>query len=133
MRRLSKRGNILTENVMFIILNLMFITILMLFLFSKMGSAAILEENYAKQIAMVLDSVRPGMTIHLDMGDAVKKAEKELGTDKIGNLVSINENIVTVRLQEGTGYSYSFFNDVEVTAYLDKVNEEEYVFIINSK
>lgn len=128
MKRISKRGNILTENIIFLVLNLIFLTILILFLFSQMGDAAVLEEKYSKQIALILDSAKPGMVIHLNMEDAIEKAEKELG--EIERLVRINENIVTVRLQEGTGYSYSFFNDIEATTYLDRDNLD-YVFNID--
>ena len=41
---------------------------------------------------------------------------------------------MTVRLQEGIGYSYSFFNDVDVTSYLDTAEESTgYVFVIDEK
>ncbi|GAG14340.1 unnamed protein product [marine sediment metagenome] len=121
----------LAENIIFIVLNLIFLTILILFLFSRMGSGAVLEEKYSKQIALVLDSAKPGMMIHINMEDAIEEAKKELGEDKIGGLVVINGNIVTVRLGEGLGYSYSFFNDVDATAYLDKTDNKRYVFIID--
>ena len=61
----SNKANILTQNIIFIVLNLVFLSILVVFLFSKMGSAAILEEKYAKQIALILDSAEPGMIISL--------------------------------------------------------------------
>lgn len=131
MRKISKRGNILTENIIFIVLNLIFVTILTLFLFSRMGSGAVLEEKYAKQIALILDSAKPGMIIHLNMEDAIESAEEELGESQIGNIVSIDGNIVTVKLQDGSGYSYSFFNDAEVTTYLDTTNNKEYVLVVN--
>lgn len=131
MRKISKKGNILTENIIFIVLNLIFLTILILFLFSKMGGGAVLEEKYSKQIALVLDSAKPGMRIHINMEDAIKEAKKELGEDKIGELVLIKGNIVTIRLGEGKGYSYSFFNNIDATAYLDSTNNIEYVFVID--
>ena len=105
-----KRGNILVENIIFIMLNLVFLTILVLFLFSKTGDAAALEERYAKQIALIIDSVKPGMEISLNMKKAVEKAEKESWD---GKLVTIQDNIVTVQLREKGGYSYSFFNNVD--------------------
>ena len=129
MRRISKKGNILTENIIFLVLNLIFLAIIILFLFSRMGSGAILEEKDSKQIALLLDSAKPGMEIHLNMEDAIEEAEKEL--DRISGLVIIDENIVTVKLQEGKGYSYSFFNDIDATAYLDKTNNVGYVFVID--
>ena len=125
----KKRGNILTENIIFIVLNLVFITILLLFLFSKAGSATILEEKYAKQIALLIDAAEPAMTIHLNMEDAIKIAEKE--NFPAGEIVQITGNIVTVKLRENGGYSYSFFNDVGVNANFDTLNKKEYYFVIS--
>ena len=123
----NKRGEILVENVIFIVLNLIFLTILILFLFSKMGSAAVLEEKYAKQIALIIDSSKPRMEIHLNMEDAIKKAESEKWEEPI---VRITNNVVTVKLrEEGNGYSYSFFNNVDANVY--QLNDEEYVLTIS--
>ena len=74
---MKKKGTVLTENIIFIVLNLVFLTILVLFLFSKVGDVAIMEEKYAKQIALIIDSAKPGMEISLNMEDAIKKAKKK--------------------------------------------------------
>ena len=124
---INKRGNILTENIIFIVLNLVFIVILMLFLFSKTGSASLLEEKYAKQIALAIDAAEPAMTIHLNMEDAIDAAEKE--NLDLGEIIKINDNVITVKLREKGGYSYSFFNDVNVIPNPDPENKE-YYFVI---
>ena len=131
MEQKGKRGNILTENIIFIVLNLAFITILLIFLFSKTESASVLEEKYAKQIALLIDATEPSMTIHLDMEDALDVAEKE--NFPAGEIVKITENLVTVKLREDGGYSYSFFNDVEANANFDTLNKKEYYFVISEK
>jgi hypothetical protein len=135
MRRIiSKKGNILTENIIFIILNLVFLSILIIFLFSKMGGAAVLEEKYAKQIALILDSAEPGMTIYLNMEDAIKIAKKE--NRDLDNVISIQNNVVSVQLREKGGYSYSFFNDVvddiDFSVYLnwEKPDEEYVIYLV---
>lgn len=88
-----------------------------------MSSAAVLEEQYAKQIALLIDSAKPGMLIKLDMEDAIKKAEDNgISSDKI---VSINENIVNVNLRDKGGYSYSFFNDLTLQVYPILENGED--------
>ena len=79
---MKKRANILTENIIFIVLNLAFLTILFLFVFSKMGAAAVLEEKYAKQIALILDAAEPNMKIELDISDAIEKKEKKVSAAK---------------------------------------------------
>lgn len=127
----NRKANILTENIIFIVLNLVFLSILIIFLFSKTGSAAVLEEKYVKQIALAIDSAEPGMTIHLNMEDAIKAAEKE--NIKSKDIVSIRENIVTVKLREKGGYSYSFFNNISVNSYPDSTNNQEYVFFMDKK
>ena len=125
---MHKRGNILTENIIFIVLNFIFLVILILFLFSKMGDVAFLEEKYAKQIALIIDSAKPGMNISLNMEDAVEKAEDE---NWKGKIVSIQDNIVTVKLKDGNGCSYSFFNNVEISKlYFYLKDGENYVFEI---
>ena len=122
--KMKKKGQILVENVIFIILNLIFLTILILFIYSKSGSEAILEEKYAKQIALIIDSAKPEMKILLNMEDAIEKAKTEWSEDKIGEIVSVEGNNVIVKLREKGGYSYSFFNDVPVSVYPDEKNSE---------
>jgi len=125
----NKKGNILTENVIFFVLNLTYITILLVFLFSKTGDASNIEEKYAKQIALIIDAAEPGMIINLKMEDAIKRAVKE--EFPLSQIVKINGNLVTVKIREDTpGYSYSFFNDVEVNANFDSVNKNGYYFVI---
>jgi len=131
MNKKNKKANILIENIIFIVLNILFLTILIIFLFSKTGSAAVLEEKYAKQIALLIDSAKPGMTIHLNMEDAIEEADK--GGWDIRNIVTRNDNVITVKLREKGGYSYSFFNDVDFRPSLDTTNNKEYFFVINEK
>lgn len=128
----NKSGNILTENIIFIILNLVFLSILIVFLVSRTGSAAVLEEMHAKQIALMIDAAEPGMTINLDMENAIKIAKKE-GIN-LNNITTIKDNVVTVQLREKGGCSYSFFNNVDVSVYPDTTNPEDitdYVIKIN--
>jgi len=130
MNKKNKKANILVENIIFLVLNVLFLTILILFLFSKTGSAAVLEEKYAKQIALLIDSAKPGMTIHLNMEDAIEEADK-VGWDT-ENIVTRNDNLITVKLRREGGYSYSFFNNVEVNVNPDTKNKE-YFFVIDEK
>ncbi|MDO8528871.1 MAG: lytic transglycosylase domain-containing protein [Nanoarchaeota archaeon] len=126
---MKKKGNILVENVIFIILNLAFIGIIALFISLKTGDAGALEEVYAKQIALMIDSAKPDMIISLNMKEGIDKAKKELGEDKIEDIVKISGNIVSVSLRQGKSYSYSFFNNVDVSYYINKENNEEFVFV----
>ena len=127
---MKKRGTILVENIIFIVLNLLFLIILVLFIARQGGGAIVLEQSYAKQIALLVDSAKPVMVIHLNMDNAQKLADKN--EIDFSEVVEINGNIVTVRLSERGGYSYSFFNDVNVTAF-PGVSEGVYIFTISEK
>lgn len=121
----GKKANILTENIIFLVLNLVFITILVLFLFAKATDAASLEEKFAKQIALIIDSARPGMDISLNMKEAVEKAKDK---EWKGKIVTIEDNVVTVKLNEKGGYSYSFFNDVDLDVLYFYPDKNEFKF-----
>ena len=129
MEMMKKRGNILVENLIFIILNILFLTILVLFLYRQGNGAIVLEQSYAKNIALLVDAGRPIMEMKLNMEEAMNLAEKN-GL-KREEIVKITGNTVTVKLSDKGGYSYSFFNNVDVTAYPDIPTEKNYIIKIN--
>ena len=115
----KRKASLLVENIVFIILNLLFLTILVLFISRQGSGAIILEQSYAKQIALILDSAKPGMTISLDFEKGIERIKENFGevyytdTSKFNStIVTFKNNIVTVKLKGGNrqGESYSFFN-----------------------
>jgi hypothetical protein len=121
---MKKRGTILVENIVFIILNVLFLAVLVLFLMKQGSGAIVLEQAYAKQIAMLVDSAKPVMEIKFDMEKGKKLAEDN-GID-FSSAVRITGNTVRVRLSERGGYIYSFFNDVSVEPYALKDEKGKY-------
>ncbi len=105
------KGNLLAENVLFLVLIVAFLSILVLFLWKQQANGKSLEENYAKDIALLIDASKPGMEITLDLQDGTK-ADEEWFKDNYNNAVRIDGNVVNVKLTEKGGYSYTFFNDV---------------------
>jgi len=124
-----KKGTILVENVIFIILNLLFITILALFLFRQGNGAVVLEQSYAKNIALLIDSAKPVTEMKINMEDAFNLAEKN-GVNR-EDIVKRNGNIIIVKLSSDGGYQYSFFNNVDVSLYPDSYPEKNYIIKIN--
>ena len=124
---MRKKGSILTENVVFIILNLIYLTILVVFLLRYSTGLNLVEESYSKQIALILDSAKPGMEIYLNMEDALNLAKEKWGEIYLDKIIQIRENIVTVKLSEKSGHSYSFFNDIEIKNYYYN-KKDGYVF-----
>lgn len=134
---MKKKGDILVENVIFIVLNVIFISILLLFLWGQGSGAILVEETHAKQISLLIDSAKPGMEIRLNMVEA-KDIALDNGIEDFGEVVSITDNVVRVKLSEKGGYEYSFFNDVSVNSYYaerDALNEQTgiYYFKIDEK
>jgi len=105
----SKKGeNLLTENIVFIILNAVFLIIIVLFLYVKMDSPAVFEERYAKEIALMIDAAKPGMQISYDLDPS--NGDSSWFGQHFAESVTLQNNIVTVKLREKGGYSYSFFS-----------------------
>lgn len=125
----KKKGAILLENVIFIILNLAFILIIIFFLLKQGSGAIVLEQSYAKNIALLIDEAKPVTEIKLNMQDAFDMAEKN-GISR-EDIVKIQGNIINVKLSQNGGYQYSFFNDVDVTSYPDIFPETNYIIKIN--
>ncbi|HLC78770.1 MAG TPA: hypothetical protein VJH92_06610 [Candidatus Nanoarchaeia archaeon] len=107
-----KKGSMLTENVIFLVLNLTFFAIMALFILKQSSGSAYYEQAYAKQIALLIDSAKPGTQILLDFEKGVS-SNQEWFNNNFQRAVTINGNIVEVRLSEGEGFSYSFFNEVK--------------------
>jgi hypothetical protein len=117
----DKRGmEILTETVIFIILNLVFLGIMIAFIFLKTSPTGLVEQDTAKQLALLIDAAEPGAEIILDAEEIVEIAKKNgISEDEA---VKIVDNRVSVKLSEKSGYEYSFFNDVSVVANVDFSN-----------
>ena len=131
MKKREKRGSILVENLIFIILNILFISILLLFLFRQGNGAVVLEQSYAKNIALLIDSANPVMEMKINLKKGFDLAEKNGLTREDIVKIDNERNIVTVRLSDKGGYEYSFFNNVDATAYPDIFPEKNYIIKIN--
>ncbi len=116
-KKRNNHGKVLMENVVFIILNVMFLMILVLFISKSGQGASLLEETYSKQISLLIDSAKPGMTIVLNMEKAREIAEKN-GLE-FEEIIFSRDNLITVKLDENSGHSYSYFNKININLYPD--------------
>ncbi len=121
-KRWNKKAEILIENVVFILLNVLFLFILILFLLKQGNGTIVLEQAYAKEISLLVDAAQPDMQILMDMEKAMKTA-KDNGVD-FSEVVKITGNVVEVKLDPKSGYTYSFFNDVSLHASPEQLNGE---------
>lgn len=128
---MNKRGEILVEHVIFIILNLIFLGIMIVFLTNQSSGSIILEEVYSKQIALLIDSSRPGMVMELNMKELYKECKKK--NCDFSKIINVSNNHVTVKLTDKGGYNYHFFNNVKVNFYNGQEESEGNYFFIISK
>jgi hypothetical protein len=111
---MKKKGQILTENIVFIVLNVTFFSIMILFVSLQSSSVHLKEEETAKQIALLIDASKPETIIEVNLKDFFAKAEKE-GISKENSIKIDNyNNIVIAKGSEKSFYEYSYFNEVNV-------------------
>lgn len=109
---MDKRG-ILMENVIFIILNLVFFAILLIFIFNSLGGIAVYQQAYAKQIALIIDQMKPATSVLVNMDDAIGYAKNKFDKSKIVNIDEKQKKVI-VSLGSSTGYSYNYFNSASI-------------------
>lgn len=102
--------------MMFIILNIVFFGILLLFMVKASTGALVYEQVYAKQVALLIDEAKAEMQILVDFEEGVKVAEKN---KKTSGLVRVDNktNQVIVNLGSKEGYGYKYFSDYDVNVY----------------
>jgi hypothetical protein len=110
----NKKGvNLLTENLVYILLVVVFVVIIFFAVVRVGEGAGVYEKIYAKQIAYTIDKSKSGMEFEIYLGKAHSIAEKN---NFEGKIVRINndENKVTVNLIKGEGYSYYYFSERDI-------------------
>ena len=111
---MNKKGDLLHENLIFIVLNVIFFVMMILFIQMKGSAIHIAEQETAKQIALVIDSAKPGTEIEINLADFFEKADgKGMSREKTIRIDN-EKNIVVVRGSSDTSYEYSYFNDVNI-------------------
>ncbi|VVB78629.1 Uncharacterised protein [uncultured archaeon] len=113
---MNKRGDSLViETVTFTLFNLIFFVGMLIFIYNSGNQTSILEESYAKQIALMIDNAKPDMAVLIninDVKDVALKNNKPL--DKVFSLDK-QTNKVKVSLNLGGGYAYSYFSSNDVS------------------
>ena len=115
----KKADTLILEQVIFIILNIIFIASLMYFVYDVGNRGFIYEEGYAKQIALMIDSAEPGTAILVDLSKAIDIAMKN--KNNLENIISLDKknNRVLVALGKNRGYGYQYFSDYDINLKLD--------------
>lgn len=109
----KKAVDLFMENLVYLLIVVIFVAILWFSLMRVGSNSGFYEERSSKQIALLIDKALPGMSFEIEAYEMEKIARKNKFE---GNFLKIdnNKNIVNVRLIEGKGYDYYFFNNVNV-------------------
>jgi len=109
----NKKAEILYEQVIFIVLNIIFFSVMILFIYLQGSGVHLHEEKTAKQIALIIDSSKPGTEIKLNLEDFFSKKEKQISKES-SVVVDNNRNLIVVKGSKDSFYEYSYFNNVDV-------------------
>lgn len=125
-KRFNKKGEIVLSTVIFIVLNLIFFSMLIFFVLRASTGVGVYEQVDAKQIALLIDAAKPGMELRLDLAKEREMAVKN--KQNPDNIVEIDnsEKKVIVSLASGKGYSYNYFMNYKV-----ETEFEEDVLVMN--
>ena len=124
----NKKGDIdlIHSAVIFLILNVIFFVVFFIFVGRASGGTAIYEKIYSKQIALFVDSAKPGMNLTIELGKAYDVARKNNYLEKLVNIDPETKS-VNVKLINGGGYSFKHFNDAVVLWREDSHLEKLYI------
>ncbi len=114
-KRMNRGNEALFETVIFLILNILFILLMLVFVGRAGTSVGVYEEKYAKQAALFIDAAKPGMQLMIDFSKGKEIAGKRGYT---GSLLDVDKNKgIIVHLTGGGGYRYNFFSDYNVDVH----------------
>jgi hypothetical protein len=115
---ISERNDLLQDNMIYLILGLLFFVVMLGFISNQMNGASKFEDSYAKEIAKVINLAQPGDEITLDVQKATEIAGKnnmEI-SKKIFTFDNAN-NRICVKLSASRRKCYSYFNNVDILDY----------------
>jgi hypothetical protein len=122
----SKRGAENGELILFIILNIAFFSLMILFITKNTDNALIYEQTYSKKIAFFLDSAKPGMIISIQAKDLLEVAKKK-GVN-LSKVIVIDSNKVYVNLDNAGGYSSRYFSSYDIQIKRDLSSGDTLIF-----
>jgi len=113
----NKKGDVTLLNVIiFLVLNLVFVSVMFVFINYAGSRALIYEQSYAKQIALIIDNAKPEMAILLDVSEGLEVAR---GAEKdLSGAFVLKDGRIFVDLGRGGGYSYEYFTNYNVNLKL---------------
>ena len=127
--RMNKRGeNFLQENVVYIILFLIFLIIGMAFLYKYQNNVYFWEQYYSYTIAKTINNAQVGDKVELNFDKAVELARKS-GIAEVNSIVSVDnvKKDIGISLQIGKKTTYPFLRNYNIDNVLVDNSVEGYI------
>jgi len=108
----KKADEMITEQIIFIVLNILFFAALLFFVWRSASEDIILEETYAKKIALIIDSMQPGTNVSITISELLERADK----NKIKEFpvsFDFEKNEIKVKITKGAGYNFNYFTTLK--------------------
>lgn len=115
----DKRG-MLRENIVFLILQLLFFSFVLIGVLLIGSGTAVYENIYARQIALAIDEAKPDMNLDIDISKLYEVAEKNKFNGKIVEIDEANHQVI-VHLTIEQGHKFSYFSDYKVDSSLNGI------------
>ena len=114
----------MNSKVAFIVLNVIFFSMLFFSVSRVAKGATLAEQTYAKQIALLIDQAKPGTSLEIDISELCSLADRR--SFERDNTVKIDyaEKKVIVKVSEGRGYSFNFFSNSVIMWQIDKISKK---------
>lgn len=109
----KKGSDMLPEQVIFIVLNIVFFVVLLTFISKSSDGASLYEQSYAKQIALMLDRAKPGTTFVMDIMDGINVKDKSKSLNETIKIDKENNKVI-VSLRGSTGYTFKYFHNYDL-------------------
>ena len=128
----KKGSNTIWDNAIYVILAIIFFSMVLYFLRNHTFQASFYENYYSKEISKVVNLAKPGDEITLDVQKATEIAQKQSlrSNSEIFQFDNVN-NEICVKLSSGRKKCYNYFNDVDVMNVELRLADPENVLYLN--
>ncbi len=115
MNKKADFGDVLIDNLIYLILLVIFIAGVIAFIYSNMNGANVWGDYYVKQVVGIVDLAKPGDVIIIDVQKAteIAKKNKVFDFEEIFRFDNMKSE-VCVKLSQGRINCFNFFNNVNV-------------------
>lgn len=114
---MNKKAN-LREVVIYVLLALAVFSLAFVSIDWIAGQSAFYEQIYAKKVGLLIDKAKPGSEINYDVSELYKRAKKSGFKGRVVDIDN-NENRVRVKLADGGGFDFNYFNSADVVWEVD--------------